>query len=682
MMNAECGMRNERQPVFHSSFIIHHSSFVPIVVNSFVRGAGVVALTVLLACLFARATFAQSPAPTPEKARPKGVITGRVVGDDGQAVAGARVYAQSNRARGGAGGMAITKSDGTFKIENVERAPYIVNAYAPGFFDADYLEYERGVRAFYHAGDHITLTLARGGVITGRVVDAKGEPAMGVRVNLVRVRTLDGKPVREVNHFMRSLERRTDDRGVYRSYGLLPGVYVVSAAGRYSQETGEVIAHGDEAPTFYPSTTRDASAELTVHAGEELTDVDIRLRGERGHAISGTVAGVATAAHDAQATILVLISATTTEYHGQVFMYGRAGGEGFAFDGLPDGDYDVVAERYLRDDWRKVAAASRRVTVKGADVTGLKLTFLPLGSIAGRIIFEKPPTPEAKPQLVNSNLPPADPKPLTTGAAGSSEAKPSTADSKLSTAQAKPACVGSAEMLYGDAAVIVLREGRTQATPANELSTLEISPDAKGDFAFQGLGAGAYHFEFRLGEGYFITSVRTGAVASGKATTGKTAPTTTTSATVRLRQGEDASGVVVTASYGAASLSGSVVFPACECPDEPTRVYVVPQERERADDPLRYAEATIVRDKSFTGTFSFDGLAPGRYRLIAPPVMPQAAPEQQQSLFLSDEGRARLRREAETSNVSVTLAPCQRATGVNFIYVPPDKGGAGEQRDR
>lgn len=593
-------------------------------------------------------------------------MTGRVVGEDGQALAGVRVYAQANRARGDAGGSAITKSDGTFKVENLDRAPYTVNAYAPGFFDGSYLEYERGARTFHYAGDHVTLTLVRGGVITGRVTDAKGEPAMGVRVNMVRVRTPDNKPVREVNHFMRSLERMTDDRGVYRNYGLLPGVYVVSAAGRYSQETGAAIAHGDEAPTFYPSTTRDAAAEVTLRAGEELPDVDIRLRGERGHAISGTVAGVNDAAHAAQTTTLALISASTTEYHGQFFIYGRAAREGFAFDGLTDGEYDVVAERYTMEGGQKLAASSRRVTIKGADVTGLKITFLPVGSISGRLVFEKPLTREAKPQSVNSNLPPTGPKPAMTGAA---EVKSSTADPKPSTADAKPACAGSAEMLYGDAAVIARREVGTRAKPANERSTLETSPDEKGDFAFRGLGAGAYRLEFRLGAGYFVTSVRAGAAAGRPATTGKTtAAATTTGATINLRQGEDASGVVVTAAYGAASLGGRVTFPSSDTSDEPMRVYLVPQERERTDDPLRYAEATIVRDGASGGTFAFAAVAPGRYRLVAGRAAPTPQGQQEQPIFSDDVERARLRREAESGGLAIVLAPCQRIDNVSYAY--------------
>lgn len=188
-----------------------------------------------------------------------------------------------------------------------------------------------------------------------------------MRVNLVRVRTLEGAPVRQINRFMGTLERMTDDRGVYRTYGLLPGVYVVSAGGRFSANVYGVIAHTDEAPTFYPSTTRDATTEVTVHAGEEVGAVDIRLRGERGHAVSGTVAGVTDAAHAEQATIINIISADSTEYAGQFYIYNRAETDSFSLDGLTDGDYDLVAERYATaKDWTRIGASSRRVQIRGA----------------------------------------------------------------------------------------------------------------------------------------------------------------------------------------------------------------------------------------------------------------------------------------------------------------------------
>jgi hypothetical protein len=495
----------------------------------------------------------------------------------------------------------------------------------------------------------------RGGVITGRVTDARGEPAAGVRVNLVRVRTPEGAPVREVNRFMGSLERSTDDRGVYRSYGLLPGAYLVSAGGGYSVNTFEVGAHADEAPTFYPSTTRDAASEVTVRAGEEAGAIDIRLRGDRGHAVSGTVEGVTEASHAEQATALNVVSAASTERLGQVYIYGRAESDGFAFDGLTDGDYDVVAERYSTKDWRRVASASRRVQVRGADVTGLRLTLAPLGSVSGRIVFEQPPAPDPKP----------------------------------SAADAKASCEGSADALWWGAAVVARREAAGEPPPANELSTLEAAPGERGEFTLGGVAAGTYRLDFNLPKGYFVTGVRVGQRAAGVAQAGARVPAATGTrepatgaAVVRVGRGEQVSGVVVTAAYGAASVAGRVSFPECEgCAPERVRLYLVPQERERADDALRYAEALVTR-KGREGEFSFDAVAPGRYALLALPDAPEEKGRARQPAFASEDSRARLRRDAEARGARITLAPCQHEEGLAVVYAPPPAAVPGQNRER
>ncbi len=666
-MNAECGMRNDerkaslhhssdasrhsfdipRPTLFRSSFVIRHSALL------FIQHSALLFVFALM-CACAPCVVAQEQAaPTPTPTRPRGSITGRVVGEDGQPLAGARVYAHSNRGGGFVSGSnTVTAPDGSFKLENLEAAPYSVSVYVPGHFDAAYLEYERGARVYYRPGDTVSMRAVRGGVITGRVTDARGEPAAGVRVNLVRVRTLEGSPVREVNNFMRSLERTTDDRGVYRSYGLLPGVYVVSAGGGHSIRFFDTSAHTDEAPTFYPSTTRDAATEVTVRAGEEVGAVDVRLRSERGRAVSGTVAGVTDAAHSELATIVNVISADSTEYVGQVYIYGRAESEGFSLDGLSDGDYDIVAERYSTKDWLRVAVSTRRAQIRGADATGLRLTFAPLASLSGRMVFETPPAAEtkaldAKRPAVNEAKTPAD----AAKASGVDEAKE------------KGSCKGTAEALWSGAGVVARREPVAgQRLPANERSTLEAVPDTKGEFAMRGLIAGTYRLEFKLAEGYFVTGLRRGQRPPETAAVA--------ASVVTLRQGEQVSDLTVTAAYGAASVAGRVSFGECEgCAPARARVYLVPQERERADDALRYAETTVER-KNREGEFSFEGLAPGRYVLVALPEPARKRDAVEQPAFADADSRARLRREAEARGARITLAPCEHAEGVAVTYAP------------
>src|SRR5215471_6790942 len=129
----------------------------------------------------------------------------------------------------------------------------------------------------------------------------------------------------------------TDDRGVYRMYGLAPGTYVVAAGG------GRVSGYGvnpfaTDAPTFAPSSTRDTAAEIVVNAGEESSGVDIRYRDEPGHIVSGSVSTT----DQEQGFRVELTSAANGLEQAPYGAEQAAGGHGFMFVGVADGDYEVM----------------------------------------------------------------------------------------------------------------------------------------------------------------------------------------------------------------------------------------------------------------------------------------------------------------------------------------------------
>jgi hypothetical protein len=106
----------------------------------------------------------------------------------------------------------------------------------------------------------------------------------------------------------------------------------------------------------------------------------------------------------------------------------------------------------------------------------------------------------------------------------------------------------------------------------------------------------------------------------------------------------------------------------CEtCANARARLYLVPQERERAEDLIRYAEMT-VEGKGREGEFSFDSIAPGRYILVALAEPERKRGAREQPAFSDADSRARLRREAEARGTSITLAPCEHAEGVAVSY--------------
>src|SRR5438034_250511 len=226
----------------------------------------------------------QSTASTKSSEKSNGVITGRVVSSGGESLPGAVVYTGSLAATTRSH-TATVDDNGDFKIDGLEAGLYRVSASAPGYVPA-FQPSLTDSQSYYHIGDSVMLTMVKGGVITGTVSGPRG-PAIAVGVHAIRVRDEDGKALSAPMQFR---ERSTDDRGMYRFYGLSPGAYLVSVA---RPQIGLIApsAYDNDAPTYFPSSTRDTASEIVVRSGEEIT-ADIQYRAEPGRAISGKVAGV------------------------------------------------------------------------------------------------------------------------------------------------------------------------------------------------------------------------------------------------------------------------------------------------------------------------------------------------------------------------------------------------------
>ena len=279
-------------------------------------------------------------------------------------------------------------ADGKFELTSLRPGAYSISASSPGYVLSD-----QDSKAFYRPGDTATLTLVKGGVITGKVTNLSGNPVVGALIRTVKVREADDKPARmrgnigsQITESMEALlgPFKTDDRGIYRLYGLAPGYYQVAAGGRGGQ--GFSLAGGNaydgDAPTYHPSSTIETAAEVTVRAGEEASGIDIRYRENRGHSIGGTVSVSAGPVPQAISVLLTraangVVEATT------IVMGGR---DHFGFDTLLDGEYVVTAMGNPGNMGLTAGAESmtasvsqpRRVTVKGADVSGVNLIIEPL----------------------------------------------------------------------------------------------------------------------------------------------------------------------------------------------------------------------------------------------------------------------------------------------------------------
>jgi hypothetical protein len=133
-----------------------------------------------------------------------------------------------------------------------------------------------------------------------------------------------------------------------------------------------------------------------------------------------------------------------------------------------------------------------------------------------------------------------------------------------------------------------------------------------------------------------------------------------------LKTGDQLSGLTVTLAQGASSVEGQVVVNEGETRPEILIVYLVPSEREAAEELLRYY-ATTVSQKGKIGLYN---LAPGRYWVLP---QPQSSAVTFTKMRLPDETetRAQLRRDAEAAKTEIELKPCQSLTDFRLPLKPP-----------
>ena len=189
-------------------------------------------------------TGAQSGAPPPA------TVSGMVVTTDTtpQPIGGATVTITGGGLRSNL--SAVTDEQGRFLVTNLPPGRYQVLASKPAYLTTAYGAARPGrsgasVAVIPGQSVELRIALARGAVVTGIVRDHLGEPAAGVQIAIGRPSNTPGGGT-----FLETLYT-TDDRGIYRAFGLMPDEYQVWVLSRLS-------GFGD---TFAPS-REDVDAKL------------------------------------------------------------------------------------------------------------------------------------------------------------------------------------------------------------------------------------------------------------------------------------------------------------------------------------------------------------------------------------------------------------------------------------
>jgi hypothetical protein len=284
---------------------------------------------------------AQQPRDTPA-GPPKGTafLAGTVVTDDSTHRPVRRATVSVTGTGWPASRQVATDDEGRFLFAALPAGMVAVTATKPGFVMAYYggkkpgrgpalpIALEEGQRVM-----DVVVKITHGAAITGAVVDQNGRPQPDVRVTVYEFRNQNGERTL-VNAPASNSGGTTDDRGIYRIWGLPPGAFVISAMPqnqslangtrlvtadelRWAQQQLQTPAsHGQTptgvpqaspfpttpaspmppsssitqpapepgrtigyAPVYYPGVSDPAQATtITVAPGEERTNVDLTLQ--------------------------------------------------------------------------------------------------------------------------------------------------------------------------------------------------------------------------------------------------------------------------------------------------------------------------------------------------------------------------------------------------------------------
>ncbi|HEY6402168.1 MAG TPA: carboxypeptidase regulatory-like domain-containing protein, partial [Blastocatellia bacterium] len=352
-------------------------------------------LSIALSILVAPFAFHTVQAQTAEVKIGTATVSGRVTLKSGPA-RGVVVLLQSEEAMKAGdrspGLRMKTDENGRFRFAGLKAGRYTLIAFAPGFITPSENTLGSRAKAIDLAdGENVEnqeIALKRGAVITGRVTDANGKPLVEQRVELTRLDDR-GQPARGAPGFS-PFANSTDDRGIYRIYGLQAGRYLVGAG--FAQREGSIMLTVNRAYyqfTYHPDTTEQSKAKvIDVSEGFEATGIDIKMAdAKKTYDVFGRVVNADTGQPTAGVRISFGSLMDGGKRIGAIGSFGNqsdAQGE-FHIPGVLPGKYAAFASLEQDSD---LYSEPVLFEIGDEDVTGLVVRMRRGGSISGVAVIE------------------------------------------------------------------------------------------------------------------------------------------------------------------------------------------------------------------------------------------------------------------------------------------------------
>jgi protocatechuate 3,4-dioxygenase beta subunit len=528
----------------------------------------------------------------------------------------------------------VTDDAGRFVFASLAAGNYTLVATKPGYVSASYGAKRpgrgAGVPIAVLDGQKVTdisLKMLHGGVITGTVRSVTGQPVPNLSVQVYQVDAFGG-----ARHLSMAApgNNATDDRGIYRVFGLAPGDYVVQIAvspassGMFGGDSrlvtpaevqwaapsgapgapgmtgvaalgpapapGQTVAY---ASLYFPGTAdTNAASVITLGPEETRTGIDLTMAFVPTARIAGTVLD-----QDGRpmpgAQISLTSAGSSSDFarliEGMARSMSRTGADGsFTITGVTPGQYAINARAAPRDAAGRgqgpgpgallsVAGmmgapgaaslwANGDLSVNGVDITDMVLRLQPGMNVSGKIVFD------------GSSAPPAD-----------------VTKTRISL---MPPPTGSSPI------------EQVAAIASTMLGGMQATVSADGTFVIKGVAPSKYRLTV-TGQGIFM-----GQALPGSAWTLKSAMFNgrdVSDLPFELRPNEDVGGMIVTLTDRPTEISGSVVDRAGRpAPGFPIVVFST----DRAYWTVGSRRIQQVRPSS-DGKYKLSGLPAGEYYVCA-----------------------------------------------------------------
>lgn len=289
---------------------------------------------------------------------------------------------------GGRDVSGITDNEGNLEIKNVPTGRYYAFINAPGvvspFAYADFRKADRELlddpQADFPVIDvngisdiNVQIGARRGGAIGGRITYANGDPAIGVKVEILRKVEDEYLPVLAnmsalIGMYSGGGLFQTDDRGVYRMSGLPEGEYIVKVSesashgnpdtrnGGYGGGFESMLFGGSSLlNVFYDNAfDQEKAQKINLQLGQDLSEINIIIPDRELHSIEGKLVAAKDKLPIRNAKLMIKRADDETSEERSIFpkipQVVYTDGKGiWRFNELPKGTYKIVAEPVSSD---------------------------------------------------------------------------------------------------------------------------------------------------------------------------------------------------------------------------------------------------------------------------------------------------------------------------------------------